>query len=71
MRRWHGIAERLRLLVSADGLAVNREMAARLGEHLGLDVETTPGTHAAYHDHPRELAAAVRPRLHELIELSA
>lgn len=66
-----GVAERLRLLVSADGLAVNSEVAARLGEHLGLDVQTTTGTHAAYHDHPQELAAAVRPRLHELIELSA
>ena len=66
-----GVAERVRLLVSADGLPVYREVAARLGERLGLDVETTAGTHAAYHDHPRELAAAVRPRLHELIQLSA
>ena len=66
-----GVAERVRLLVSADGLPVYSEMAARLGERWGLEVETTAGTHAAYHDHPRELAAAVRPRLHELIELSA
>lgn len=65
-----GVAERMRLLVSADGLPVYREMAARVGERLGLDVQTTAGTHAAYHDHPRELAAAVRPRLHELTELS-
>jgi hypothetical protein len=60
----------VRLLVSADGLPVYSEMAARLGERWGLEVETTAGTHAAYHDHPRELAAAVRPRLHELVELS-
>jgi pimeloyl-ACP methyl ester carboxylesterase len=67
----HGVAERVRLLVSADGLPVYSEMATRFGERWGLEVETTAGTHAAYHDHPRELAAAVRPRLHELIELSA
>jgi pimeloyl-ACP methyl ester carboxylesterase len=66
-----GVAERVRLLVSAEGLPVYSEIAARLGERLGLDVGTTAGTHAAYHDHPRELAASVRPRLHELIELSA
>ena len=46
-----GVADRVRLLVSADGLPVYREVAARLGERLGLDVETTAGTHAAYHDH--------------------
>jgi pimeloyl-ACP methyl ester carboxylesterase len=66
-----GVAERVRLLVSADGLPAHSEIAARLGERLGHEVETTAGTHAAYHDHPRELAAAVRPRLHELIELTA
>ena len=47
-----GVAERVRLLVSADGLPVYSEMAARLGERWGLEVETTAGTHAAYHDHP-------------------
>jgi pimeloyl-ACP methyl ester carboxylesterase len=60
------VAGRLRLLVSADGLPVYTQMAERLGERLGIPVATTPGTHAAYHDHPRELAAAVRPLLREL-----
>ena len=66
-----GVAERVRLLVSADGLPVYTEMATRLGERLGVDVETTAGTHVAYHDHPWELTAAVRPLLRELIEVSA
>lgn len=64
------VAGRVRLLVSADGLPVYREMATRLGERLGVDVQTTAGTHAAYHDHPRELSAAVRPLLRELIQAS-
>ena len=66
-----GVAERVRLLVSADGLPVYSEMAAGLGERLGIDVETTAGTHVAYHDHARELTAAVRPLLRELIQASA
>jgi pimeloyl-ACP methyl ester carboxylesterase len=61
------VAERVRLLASADGLPVYAEMAKRFGERLGINVETTAGTHAAYHDHPRELTAAVRPHLRELV----
>jgi hypothetical protein len=61
------VAERVRLLVSADGLPVYTEMAKRFGERLGINVQTTAGTHAAYHDHPRELTAAVRPHLRELV----
>ncbi len=51
----------VRLLVSEASLPVFTEMARRLGERLGLEVASTPGTHAAYHDHPRELAQVVRP----------
>lgn len=39
------------------------EMAAWLAERLGVEVTTTPGTHAPYHDHPQELARAIRPFL--------
>jgi pimeloyl-ACP methyl ester carboxylesterase len=60
------VAPRVRLLVSADGLAPYTEAARRLGQRLGRDVETTPGTHAAYHDHPIEFAQAIRRLLREL-----
>jgi hypothetical protein len=53
------VAERVRVLVSADGLPVYAEMAKRFGEELGVNIETTAGAHAAYHDHPREVTAAV------------
>ena len=56
----------MRLLVSEDGLPFFAEIAGRLGKRLGVDVTTTPGTHAAYHDHPYELAEAVRPFLREI-----
>ena len=46
------------------------EVARRLGERLGVNVETTAGTHAAYHDHPRELAEAIRPFFREFTALS-
>jgi pimeloyl-ACP methyl ester carboxylesterase len=64
------IAPRVRLLVSANGLPPYAEVARRLGERLGVNVETTAGTHAAYHDHPRELAEAIRPFLREFTALS-
>ena len=51
------------LLVSEDGLPFSPEITGRLGKLLGAEVATTPGTHAAYHDHPYELAEAVRPFL--------
>ena len=54
------------LLVSEDGLPFFAEIAARLGERLGVDVATTPGRHDAYHDHPSEFAEAMRPFLREL-----
>ena len=60
------VAPRVRLLVSADGLAPYTEAARGLGQQLGQDVETTPGTHAAYHDHPIEFAQAIRRLLSEL-----
>jgi pimeloyl-ACP methyl ester carboxylesterase len=54
------VAPRVRLLVSADGLPPYAEAARRLGQRLGRDVEITPGTHVAYHDHPTEFAHAIR-----------
>lgn len=60
------LAPRVRLLVSADGLPPYSEAARRLGQRLGRDVEITPGTHAAYHDHPIEFAQAIRRLLREL-----
>ena len=61
------LAPRVRLLVSADGLPPYTEAARRLGQRLGTDVETTPGTHTAYHDHPSEFAQAIR-RLQRQLE---
>ena len=65
------IAAPVRLLVSTDSLPFFAEMTSRLGQRLGVDVETTPGTHAAYHDHPRELAEAVRPFLRKVSAISS
>ena len=56
----------VRLLVSEDGLPFAPEIAGRFGKRLGVDVATTPGTHAAYHDHPYELAEVVRPFLRQV-----
>ncbi|MQA78039.1 MAG: alpha/beta fold hydrolase [Streptosporangiales bacterium] len=60
------IAVPVRLIVSEDGLPVFAEIAGRLGKRLGVDVATVPGTHATYHDHPHELAEAIRPFLREV-----
>ena len=60
------VALRVRLLVSADGLPPYAEAARWLGQRLGRDVEITPGTHVAYHDHPIEFAQALRRLLREL-----
>ena len=54
------------LLVSEDGLPFSPEITGRFGKRLGVEVATTPGTHAAYHDHPYELAETVRPFLREV-----
>jgi pimeloyl-ACP methyl ester carboxylesterase len=56
----------VRLLVSQDSPPVYAEIAARFSSRLGVDVATTPGTHAPYHDHPYELAEIVRPFLREV-----
>jgi len=64
------IAPRVRLLVSADGLPPYIEAGRRLGQLLGKDVEITPGTHAAYHDHPIEFAQAIRRLLRELTAIT-
>ena len=54
------------LLVSEDGLRFSPEITGLLGKRLGVEVATTPGTHAAYHDHRTQLAEAVRPFLREV-----
>jgi pimeloyl-ACP methyl ester carboxylesterase len=64
------VAPRVRLLVSADGLPAYTEAARRLGQRLGRDVEITPGTHVAYHDHPIEFTQAIRRLLRELTAIS-
>ena len=65
------VAPRVRLLVSADGLPPYTEAARRLGQRLARSVQTTPGTHAAYHDHPIEFAQAIRRLLRELAAIRA
>jgi pimeloyl-ACP methyl ester carboxylesterase len=65
------VAPRVRLLVSTDGPPAYTDAARRLGQRLARNVETTPGTHAAYHDHPIEFAQAIRRLLRELIAISA
>jgi hypothetical protein len=55
------LAAPVRLLVSEDSSPVLAEVAGRFAERLGVEVIAMPGTHAAYHDHPYELAEAVRP----------
>ena len=55
----------VRLLISEHSLPVFADIARRLGERLGVDVATTPGGHAPYHDDPYELAEKVRPFLRE------
>ena len=60
------LAAPVSLLVSEDGLPFSAEITGRFGKRLGVEVATTPGTHAAYHDHPDELAEAVRPFLREV-----
>jgi hypothetical protein len=54
------------LLISEDGLPFSPDITGRFGKRLGVEVATTPGTHAAYHDHPDELAETVRPFLRDV-----
>ncbi len=56
----------VRLLVSEDGPPVFAEIARRMSERLRVDVATTPGRHAVYHDFPYELAETVRPFIQEV-----
>jgi pimeloyl-ACP methyl ester carboxylesterase len=58
----------VRLVVSEDSLPVLAEVAGRFGKRLGVEVIAMPGTHAAYHDHPHELAEVLRPFLREVSE---
>ena len=56
----------VRLIVSEDGLPFFAEITHRLGARLAADIATTPGTHAAYHDHPQDLAELIRPFLRQV-----
>ena len=60
------IAVPVLLVVSEDTHDFFVEVTQRLSERLGVDVVTTPGTHAAYHDRPAELAETIRPFLREV-----
>jgi pimeloyl-ACP methyl ester carboxylesterase len=64
------LAAPVRLIVSEDSQSVLAEVIRRLGRRLGVEVATTPGTHAAYHDHPRELAELIRPFLRQVSGLT-
>ena len=64
------LAAPVHLIVSEDSLSFFAEVIRRLGKRLGVDVATTPGTHAAYHDHPRELAGLIRPFLRQVSGLT-
>jgi pimeloyl-ACP methyl ester carboxylesterase len=57
------IAAPVMVLVSEQTHGVYAQAAGRLAERLGVEVTRTPGTHTAYHDHPRELAQTIRPFL--------
>jgi pimeloyl-ACP methyl ester carboxylesterase len=56
----------VRLIVSEDGVPVLAEITRRFGKRLGVNVATVPGRHATYHEHPHELAEAIRPFLREV-----
>jgi pimeloyl-ACP methyl ester carboxylesterase len=60
------IAVPVMVLVGTQTHAVYQQAAGRLAERLGVEVASMPGTHTAYHDHPNELAATVRPFLRQL-----
>jgi pimeloyl-ACP methyl ester carboxylesterase len=61
----------VRLVVSEHGLPVFTEITGRLAERLGVEVMTAPGTHATYHEHPRELAELIRPFVRQVSRASA
>jgi hypothetical protein len=60
------VAPRVRLLVSADGLAPYTEAARRLGQRLGRDVDTTPGTPRGLPRPSDRVRAGIRRLLKEL-----
>ena len=60
------IAVPVLLVVSEDTHDFFVEVTQRLSERLGVDMVTTPGSHAAYHDRPSELAETLRPFLREV-----
>jgi pimeloyl-ACP methyl ester carboxylesterase len=59
------------VLVSEQSHAFYSQAAGRLAERLGVDVARTPGGHCAYHDHPYELAATLRPFLRRVSGVTA
>jgi pimeloyl-ACP methyl ester carboxylesterase len=65
------LAAPVMVLVSTSTHAVYAQAADRLAERLGVDVSQTPGTHTAYHDHPRGLAETIRPFLRKVSRIPA
>jgi pimeloyl-ACP methyl ester carboxylesterase len=61
-----GVGVPVELVVSDGGRAPWHQAAGRLAERLGTRVVRTPGSHAAYHDHPHELAETIRPFLRDV-----
>jgi pimeloyl-ACP methyl ester carboxylesterase len=53
----------VQVLVSDQSAQFFTEVAERLAQRFGVEVSRTPGTHTPYHDHPDELAQAIRPFL--------
>jgi pimeloyl-ACP methyl ester carboxylesterase len=51
------------LLVCEQSHPFFAQAAGKLSERLSVAVTSVPGTHFSYHDHPPELAAAMRPFL--------
>jgi len=51
------------LLVCEQSHPFFAQAAGRLSRRLGITVTGVPGTHFSYHDHPHELAEAMRPFL--------
>ena len=54
------IAAPVKVLVSDESEAYFDQAAGRLAERLGVGVDSTPGTHFPYLDHPEQLAGTVK-----------
>lgn len=66
-----GIVVPVQVLASEQSRPFFQQTAYRLAERLNVPVSRTPGTHAPYLDHPRELSQAIRPFLSQVSGLPA